>query len=63
MRGIEHRSVQTCSRCGQLFCWAPGPGWCPYCDLTQAQRSKSLTDGSGKPEPCGSDCCPERKAA
>lgn len=62
MRGIEHRIGQKCQRCGQTFFWAPGPDWCPYCDLTQEQRVKSMTDGSQKPEPCTAQCCEERSA-
>lgn len=59
MKGIAHRIIQTCDRCGQLYNWAPGPGWCPYCDLTHAQRTKSLSDGSGPAEPCPVECCPQ----
>jgi hypothetical protein len=52
-RGIQHREIQTCGRCGQPFVWAPGRGMCPYCDLTREQRQGPYERG----EPCVDECC------
>lgn len=52
--GFEHRRIQTCER-GHEFMWSPGPGLCPYCDLSDRARQSGPY---GNAQPCPDDCCP-----